>query len=95
VLLCRERVERRPRVGDSAVVISGADEHQASVHLQMSTEPGQRCWQGSRRLILSLMRASGLAIGQTRAKPPAGEHSVGPGLESCLQIVPLLVGRES
>jgi hypothetical protein len=41
------------------------------------------------------MRASGLAIRQTRAKPLAGEHSVGLGLESCLQIVPLLVGRES
>ena len=43
VLVCRECVERS-RMGGSAIAISGADEHQASVHLQMSTEPGQRLW---------------------------------------------------
>jgi hypothetical protein len=41
-------------MGCSAVAVSGADEHQASVHLQMSPESGQRFGQSSGRLILDL-----------------------------------------
>ena len=41
-------------MGRSAIAISSADKHEASVYLQMSTEPGQRLWRGSRHFILSL-----------------------------------------
>lgn len=42
------------RMGRSAIAISRADKHEASVYLQMSTEPRQQLWRGSRHLILSL-----------------------------------------
>jgi hypothetical protein len=43
-----------PAHGRSVIAISSADKHEASVYLQMSTEPRQRLWRGSRHLILSL-----------------------------------------